>query len=157
MAHHGLTAKADIYAAAAVPRATGDAMVVDLEIAGLVTRSGWGTVGAGPGSLDEIAEGHHLHETRDDRLSRHRGERAAWRTWLAEREQLRGSNRGPTTRHDGDSGGQVGPARGRRRGGVPAWLESVMATGPPDEDPYHTEREAIDMIAELLGGRIVAA
>jgi hypothetical protein len=37
-----------------------------------------------------------------------------------------------------------------------AWLESVMATGPPD-DPDHTEREAIDMIAELLGGRIVAA
>ena len=34
VAHHGLTSKADIYAAAAVPRATGDAMVIDLEIAG---------------------------------------------------------------------------------------------------------------------------
>jgi hypothetical protein len=32
-----------------------------------------------------------------------------------------------------------------------------MATGPPDHDPYHAEREAIDLIAELLGGRIVAA
>ena len=32
-----------------------------------------------------------------------------------------------------------------------------MATGPPDDDPYHTEREAIEMIVELLGARIVAA
>ena len=35
VAHHGLTNKADIYAAAAVPRATGDAMVIDLEVVGL--------------------------------------------------------------------------------------------------------------------------
>ena len=37
-----------------------------------------------------------------------------------------------------------------------AWLESVMATGPPGH-PYDVEREAIELIAELLGARIVAA
>ena len=156
VAHHGLTTKADIYAAAAVPRATGDAMVVDLEIAGLLTRSGWGTVEHGPESLDQIADRHHLHETRDERISRHRAERAAWRTWLAERERLRGSN--PWT--DDTPADTAATSVGRRGADdeqeYAAWLESVMATGPPD-DPYHTEREAIDMIAELLGGRIVAA
>ena len=137
VAHHGLTSKADIYAAAAVPRATGDAMVVDLEIAGLLTRSGWGTVAHGPESLDEIADRHHLHETWDDRMSRHRAERAAWRTWLAERERLRGSN--PPA--DDTSAETAGTSLGRRGPDdaqeYAAWLESVMATGPPDDDPYH--------------------
>jgi hypothetical protein len=157
VAHHGLTSKADIYAAAAVPRATGDAMVIDLEIAGLLTRSGWGTVALGPESLDRIAERNHLHETRDDRITRHRTERAAWRTWLAERERLRGINPAvdETPADAADiSFGRRGPDDEQE---YMAWLESVMATGPPDDDPYNAEREAIDMIAELLGGRIVAA
>jgi hypothetical protein len=157
VAHHGLTAKADIYAAAAVPRATGDAMVIDLEIAGLLTRSGRGTVAHGPGSLDHIADRHHLHETRDSRISRHRAERAIWRTWLVERERLRGTNP-PAVDAPADI---AGPSVRRRAADddqeYASWLESVMATGPPDDDPYHAEREAIDMIADLLGGRIVAA
>jgi hypothetical protein len=111
----------------------------------------------GPESLDHIADRHHLHETRDDRLSRHRAERAAWRTWLAERERLRGSN--PSA---GDGPADIaGTSVDRRRVDddpeYAAWLESVMATGPPDDDLHHTERAAIDIIAELLGGRIVAA
>jgi hypothetical protein len=158
VAHHGLTAKADIYAAAAVARATGDAMVIDLEIAGLLTRSGWGTVELGPGSLDEIADRHHLHEARDDRLSRHRAERAAWRTWLAGREQLRGSNPSAEVTTKDAAGNNFGRHVPDDAQEYAAWLESVMATGPPsDDDPHHTEREAIDLIAELLGGRIVAA
>lgn len=157
VAHHGLSSKADIYAAAGVPRATGDAMVIDLEIAGLLTRSGWGTVALGPETLDQIADRHHLHETREVRITRHRTERAAWRTWLAERERLRALSAGG----DDTPGDPAGTNFGRR---VPddeqeytAWLASVMATGPPDDDTHHAEREAIDMIAELLGGRIVAA
>jgi hypothetical protein len=158
VAHHGLTAKADIYAAAAVARATGDAMVIDLEIAGLLTRSGWGTVELGPGSLDQIGDRHHLHEARDDRLSRHRAERAAWRTWLAGREQLRGSNPSAEDATKDAAGNSLGRHVPDDAQEYAAWLESVMATGPPsDDDPYHTEREAIDLIAELLGGRIVAA
>jgi hypothetical protein len=156
VAHHGLTTKADIYAAAGVPRATGDAMVVDLEITGLLTRTGWGTVARGSESLDHIAERHHLHETRDDRVSRHRAERAAWRTWLAERERLRGSNPPAEDARADTAGRKVGWRGSDDEQEYEAWLESVMATGPP-VDPYQTEREAIDMIAELLGGRIVAA
>ena len=37
-----------------------------------------------------------------------------------------------------------------------AWLSSVMATGPPD-DPLEMELAAIDIIADMLGGRIVEA
>ena len=155
--HHGLTTKADIYAAAAVPRASGDAMVVDLEIAGLLTRSGRGTVAHGPESLDHIAERHHLHETRHDRITRHRTERAAWRTWLAERERLRGQNPTAADAPADMAETSLGWRRADDEQEYTAWLESVMATGPPDNDPYHCEREAIDMIAELLGGRIVAA
>ena len=109
-----------------------------------------------PNHSTTIADRHHLHETRDDRMSRHRAERAAWRTWLAERERLRGSNPSaddPPADTAGTSVGRRGPDDEQE---YAAWLESVMATGPPD-DRYHTEREAIDMIAELLGGRIVAA
>lgn len=156
VAHHGLTRKADIYAAAAVARATGDAMIVDLEVAGLLSRSGWGTVALGPKSLDQIAAHHHLDETREDRISRHRAERAAWRTWLADRERLRAVS-APAADAAAD------PAhRGVERRNVEddeeyaAWLDSVMATGPPD-DLHDIERAAIDMIAEFLGGRIVAA
>lgn len=157
VAHHGLTSKADIYAAAAVPRATGDAMVIDLEITGLLTRSGRGTVALGPESLDRIAERHQLYQTRDDRIARHRTERAAWRTWLAEREWLRGMN--PAV---DDTPAEAARTIFARHGAddeqeYMAWLESVMATGPPDDELHHAEREAIDLIAELLGGRIVAA
>jgi hypothetical protein len=38
-----------------------------------------------------------------------------------------------------------------------AWLEAVMATGPPDHAALDVEREAIEIVAELLGGRILAA
>jgi hypothetical protein len=157
VAYHGLATKADVYAAAGVPRATGDAMVIDLEIAGLLTRSGWGTVELGRESLDHIADRHHLYETRDDRLRRHRAERAAWRTWLAERERLRGSNPSDDDAPAGMAGTGVGRCGVEDDPEYAAWLESVMATGPPDDELHYIERAAIDMIAELLGGRIVAA
>ena len=154
VAQHGLRAKADIYAAAAVPRSTGDAMVIELEISGLLTRSGWGTVAPGPATLDQIAESHHLEESRQNRIKRYGEERMAWREWLAEREQLRGSSR-----FDGD-----GPAAAAETSCPPrgpedeivyaAWLDSVMATGPPDED---AERAAIEVVAEILGGHIMTA
>ncbi|MCH9736113.1 MAG: hypothetical protein K0U78_16430 [Actinomycetia bacterium] len=154
VAQHGLRAKADIYAAAAVPRSTGDAMVIELEIAGLLTRSGWGTVADGPATLDQIADSHQLEEARQNRLKRFSDERMAWRKWLADRERLRGSSR-----FTGD-----GPATVAATGCAPrgpeddveyaAWLDSVMATGPPDEN---AERVAIEVVAEILGGHIVAA
>ena len=89
VAYHGVTQKADLYAAAAVPRATGDRLVTDLEIAGLLTKSGWGTVAAGSVTLDAVAQRLHLEQVREERLERHRTERAAWRRWLDEREKQR--------------------------------------------------------------------
>lgn len=156
IAHHGLTKKADIYAAARLPRATGDAMVSDLQIAGLLTCIARGEVARGPQSLDGIAERHQLQDVRDDRLSRHRTERAAWRTWLAEREESHRSSPPGQEEPMGAAAADVGGYQPDGEQEYAAWLESVMATGPPD-DPYGVEREAIELIAELLGARIVAA
>jgi hypothetical protein len=152
---HGLTAKRDIYAAAAVPRVTGDAMIQDLQIVGLLTATGRGTVGPGAQTLDGIAEAHHLGQTRADRLNRHRDERAAWRNWLSQREQHRDGPLGAET--DSTTATKVLLGLGETDSDIEhAWMESVMATGPPD-DSYSIERAALEMIAELLGGRIIAA
>lgn len=154
VAYHGITRKADLYAAAAVPRATGDTMVTDLEIAGLLTKSGWGTVATGPVTLDDVAEHQHLEQTRQQRIQRHRAERAAWREWLQEREHQRVS-----APHDAAELPAVAPAS---RGVDDAcehatWLDAVMATGPPPRDEIDHERDVIDMLAELLGARLIPA
>ena len=154
VAHHALTNKADLYAAAAVPRATGDAMVIDLEVAGLLKRTGRGTVSLGTADPDTIAHGHRLDQHRTARVHRHQAERAAWRTWLAEREHARHSAPHTETDHVWAAPGLwAGIDEPTER----AYAESTMSTGPPTMDTIDLEREAIDMIAELLGGRILAA
>lgn len=152
VAHHGLTDKADIYAAAALPRATGDTMLADLQTAGLIRSIGRGMVGAGVHTLDDIAERHHLDEVRQDRLTKHQQERAAWRSWLLDREQQRTS---PSS-----GGGSGMPETEIGRPGADdahyaAWISAVMATGPPGEEPGADDLQAIELIADLLGGRIV--
>ncbi len=151
--HHGLTARADVYAAAALPRATADSMIADLQIAGLITTPGRGIVGPGSASLDDIAARHHLHQTRDERLAKHREERAAWRSWLDDRERQHavGLHAEPSDR---TSESPNVPADDVEHS---AWLEAVMATGPPDHGTGSDELDAIELIAELLGGRILAA
>lgn len=153
VAHHGLTDKADLYAAAAVPRATGDAMVIDLEVVGLIKRAGRGTVERGRIELDAIADRHRLAEYRVDRIERHRAERAAWRAWLDGRQQLRdspGQVKEETTEADLVTVPDAGSAEH-------AYRSAVMTTGPPGYDDIDFERDALEMIADLLGGRIVAA
>jgi hypothetical protein len=148
--HHGFTDRADIYAAAALPRATGDTMIADLQTVGLIRSTGRGTVGPGTHTLEAIAERHHVDEMRRDRLTKHQEERAAWRAWLLEREQLR------------TPPGGGGPEAGveRRETDDPyffAWLSAVLATGPPGEERgADDDLQAIELIADLLGGRIVA-
>ncbi|ODQ91359.1 hypothetical protein BHQ17_16775 [Mycolicibacterium holsaticum] len=154
VAHHGLTNKADIYAAAAVARATGDAMVLDLEVAGLLKRTGRGTVARGPVELDSIAQGHHLDEARAVRLQRHQAERAAWKNWLDEREQVRNGAPHPGGR---ETLVEHGRSTGLDEPTERAYLHLTMSTGPPPMDDIDIEREAIEMIAELLGGRILTA
>ncbi len=150
VAYHGLTRKADLYAAAAVPRATGDAMVTDLEIAGLLTKSGWGTVAVGPVTLDAIAARQHLEQLRQTRLQRHRAERAAWHRWLDDREKQRNQiavqrqTYAPASVGVDDADEHV------------AWQDAVMATGPPMRDDVDAERDAIEIVAHVLGARLLS-
>lgn len=155
VAHHGLTNKADLYAAAAIPRATGDTMITDLEIAGLITRTGRGTVTRGPIDLDTIAHQHRLADHRATRIEQHRAERAAWKHWLAERER---------SRQDGPQ--ELTPPQKPSAIRIPGQLDNdaedaykhaVMTTGPPPQDDITVERDAIEIISDVLGGRIVAA
>lgn len=146
VAYHGLTKKADLYAAAAIPRATGDTMVTALEIAGLLTKSGWGAVAAGHVSLDDIARQHHLDQLREDRLDRHKAERAAWRKWLDDREQQRNPQASP----EGFAPASVGDDHAEEHA---AWRESMITTGPVEVD---IELEALDLITDILGGRILS-
>lgn len=152
---HGLTNKADLYAAAAVPRATGDAMVIDLEIAGLLRREGRGRVTRGEVSLDAIADRQRLDDHRADRIQRYQAERAAWRNWLVERDRIR--NNGPAADIPIHSTRPVSVAAGLDELVERAYLELVLATGPPPLDDTDIEREAIELIAAVLGGSIVAA
>lgn len=154
VAHHGLTNKADIYAAAAVPRATGDAMVLDLEVAGLLTRTGRGAVARGPVELDTIATSHHLDDCRTARLQRHQAERAAWKDWLDQREQARNGTQQAVSQ---ETLVAARPSTGVDEPTEHAYLDLTMSTGPPPMDDIDIEREAIDMIADLLGGRILVA
>jgi hypothetical protein len=155
IAHHGLTNKADIYAAAAVPRATGDTMITDLEVAGLITRTGRGTVTRGPVDLDTIAQQHRLDEHRTARIERHHAERSAWKSWLADRERLHhGGAASPQTGND--AAPSVMPDN-TDDATEHAYRDAVMATGPPPLEDTAIEHDAIEMIAELLGGRIVTA
>ena len=153
VAYFGLTQKADLYAAAAVPRATGDAMVTALEIAGLLTKSGWGTVGIGQVTLDDIAQQQHLDQVRHERLERHRAERAAWRKWLDEREQQRNPQPAPHDRESEFAPPSVGANHVEEHA---AWRDAMMATGPPPRDDVDDEHEAIELLSDVLGARILA-
>ncbi|WP_243747921.1 hypothetical protein [Mycolicibacterium sp. CBMA 226] len=147
IAYHGMTNRADIYAAVAVSRSTGDEIVRDLETAGLVARTGRGTVGLGTASLDGIAAAHHTETTREERVTRYRDERDQWRAWLTDREQQREAAeqaaleaRMPAEHPDVDR----------------TFWAAVMATGPPAAETDN-DVDAIDLCAEILGARILTA
>ena len=153
VAYHGVTTKADVYAAARLPRATGDAMVVDLQIAGLLAPAGRGRVATGRVTLDDIAAGQRLDPVRKPRLHRHRLERTAWRRWLTERNEDRESPR-PLPASAGFPSPPT-PFQHDEQLDHAAWLKTVMSTGPPTHDIVDEEHAAIEIIAELLGGRLV--
>ncbi|NTY62516.1 hypothetical protein [Mycolicibacterium sphagni] len=154
VAYHGLAGKSEVYASARVPRATGDAMVTALQTAGLLAPAGWGTVTIGPVTLDDIAARHRVEEVRLERLQRHRAERAAWRRWLEEREHERSTAQtvegGPSRTF---APAAIGDADAEEHA---AWQRSVMATGPPGRDEIDEERVALDIIADILGGRLLS-
>lgn len=152
---HGLSARADIFAAAAVPRSTGDDIIRQLQEAGLLAKMGRTCVGPGKVSLDEIASAHDLDELRDARATRYREQRAAWHDWLeARRRQREGITDCTTTPVIA-----VDPEWELEAELIDeAWKASVMATGPPDEGPEgerHRELNAITLVGDILGGKIV--
>nr|WP_318276488.1 hypothetical protein [Mycobacterium eburneum] len=149
---HGLTRKADIYTAAGIPRSTGDTAIADLQTAGLVTTTGRGTVAPGPTTLDDIAAAHHLAEISHERAELYRTERTQWR------DRLNHQTHQPHPTEDPETIEQPYPvtAGHNDHDDHDAWLESVMATGPPPMDDIALEREIIDMTTELLGARIIS-
>lgn len=163
--HHGLTDRADIYAAAAVTRSTGDAIILDLQIAGLIAVTGRGRVGPGPTTLDAIAARHRLHDTRQDRIERYRAERNAWHQWLDNKHDEQAHLLLAQT---ADEAYLRGPRRDRALAMHAAYLQSVLATGPPPMPGYDTptdtgeddetlviERRALTLLWEMLGAVVV--
>lgn len=125
VACHGLTAKADVYAAAAVSRTAGDDAVIALEILGLLTRTGRGTVGAGPTTLDDVAAAHQTESVRQERISRYRTERQQWHLWLDARDQER----------DEDAVAALERATpAEHLEAARTFWEAVMANAPPGDD-----------------------
>ncbi|APA78390.2 MULTISPECIES: hypothetical protein [Mycobacterium] len=147
VAYHGVTDRADLYAAAAVSASTGDEAVTALQIAGLLVKTGRGTVAAGTTTLADLATAHDTATIREDRIAKFRDERAQWRTYLDERDQAHEdalmeaiARAMPAEDPDADR----------------TFWAAARAHGPPADSDMDTERRAIDLVADLLGARIVA-
>jgi hypothetical protein len=127
-------------------------MIADLQVCGLIRPVRRGVVGPGAVSLDDIAAAHELAEKREERLAKHREERAAWRSWLIDRERQREAPAAEPISAEtaADAADDADDAEHS------AWLAAVMATGPPGHLAGGDELEAIELVAELLGGRILA-
>lgn len=145
--HTGMTTPADIYAAARISARTGQVSIAALAGAGLITRTGH-TVGPGPTTLDDIATAHHLDDVQAERIARYRRERAAWHTWLALHDQLRGITSSAAGQHvHNPTAPNVVAAE------EDDYRAHVMAHGPPATDD---EYAAIELLADLMGARVLA-
>lgn len=169
VAYFGLTAAADVYAAAKVSTSTGDAAVTSLAAAGLLVRTGPGHIAVGPRTLDDIAHDHHTDDELTDRVAIYRAERAVWHAWLEHRQQVIAG-----THHQAPEHADIHPRQGNPTGDPlieKAWLSSVMADGPPPLDEadtdlvglereaaYAAEREqaALQLLGQHLGARVLA-
>jgi hypothetical protein len=155
VAHHGLTRTDSLRGAARISTSTLNATIATLTTVGLITRTGRATVAIGPVSLDDVAAAHHIDEIRQARITEYRAEREQWRTWLEARNTHRAWP-APAANQDCP---MVGTMPEYNTGVEQAYLDCVMATGPP-EDPYadHAiELEAIDAVVSVLGGRLLPA
>jgi hypothetical protein len=148
--HTGMTRPGDIYAAARVSARTGQLSLAALATAGLITRTGR-SVHPGPVTLDDIAAAHHLDETLAERIARFRRERAAWHDWLALQDQLRGLIAPPGDEDEPAGLAPPDPAFGYEQ----EYLAAVLANGPPDVGADDDELAALDLLADLLGARIL--
>ena len=145
IAHHELDKPDEIFAAAHTSTSSGYTSLAALRTAGLITQRR-GHVSVGPVILDDIAAAHHLEEQRAARIERHQRQRAIWHNWLAEREDAR-----TIVTHDAGPGQRIWPEPPDEQ--REEYLAAVLATGPPTTDD---EQHALDLLAELLGGRVLA-
>ncbi|MFA4085193.1 hypothetical protein ONA92_26225 [Mycobacteroides salmoniphilum] len=170
VAHFGLTAAGDVYAAAKVSTSTGDATVAALATAGLLMRTGPGQIAVGARTLDDIADDHHTDDKLAERVVIYQAEREVWHAWLEHRqEQIAGAQHQPPVN-----------AETHPRVGNPtadplieqAWLKSVMADGPPPRDDADSDLEALEqaeahtaeeelaalqLLTELLGAQVLTS
>lgn len=147
--HRNLERPRDVFAAAHTPSSTGYDTLATLKIAGLITHER-GRLAAGPVTLDDIATAHHLEEQRAQRISRHQEERASWHSWLRSREE---AHQPPLSAHyGGDS--TTATMTGLDGADHEEYLSAVLATGPP---PIEEEIRAIELLAELVGARVLTA
>lgn len=146
--HQQLERPRDVFAAAHTATTTGYDTLAALKIAGLITHQ-HGRLTAGPVSLDDIASAHHLEERRNQRIQRHQQERADWHSWLLDRDQ---THQQPISTHH--SGTPTTTVTGQHDADHEEYLSAVLATGPP---PIEEETRAIELLAELVGARVLTA
>lgn len=166
VSYFGLRSVEDVYAAAKVSASTGKAIVADLIAWNLLQRGGDGVVEPGRRTLDDIAAAQDTDDQLTDRVAIYRAEREVWHAWLEHRqEQIAGMH---------DDAPPTHPRQGNPTGDPlieQAWLNSVMADGPPPLDEadsalggleheaaYAAEQQqsAVELLVELLGARILA-
>lgn len=148
VAYYGLTSRADIHAAARVSGTAGDETLIALEVLGLITRTGRGTVGPGTTTLDSLAAAHDTDSVREERIARYRAQRDQWQAWLKDRDQARDD-------YLIDQLVRVMPAE--HPDVANTFWATAMANGPPEDADTDIERQAIELVADLLGGRILAS
>ena len=154
VAHHGLTTRADLYAAAAVSASAGDEAVTALEIAGLLARTGRGTVSPGATTLDSVAAAHDTDGLREDRITRYKAERDQWHAWLADRD---------TAREEAAIQALERASPEEHPDVQQTFWASAQANGPPpdgasaDAADHIDYDQAIDRVLDILGGRILTA
>lgn len=151
IAYYGLTNRADILAAARVSQTAGDETLTTLQILGLITRTGRGTVAPGPITLDSIAAAHDTDSVRQDRIARYRAQRDQWRAWLDHREKARDNTLMDKITH-------AAPAEHADADADTSFWASAMDHGPPDRTDGMDDTDhllAIELVAELLGARIL--
>jgi len=144
-----MTRPADIYAAARVSARSGQLAISALATAGLIARLGR-TVVVGAVRLDDIAAAHHLDETFSERIARFRNERAAWHDWLALQDQMRG-----LALPDDESSSSGSEPSEHVFGDEQEYLAAVLAHGPPDHGTPDDELVALELLADVLGARIL--
>lgn len=151
VAYHGITTRAELYAAAGISPGAGDEAVTALEIAGLLTRPARGIVAAGSVTLDSIAAAHDTDGQRQERITRYRAQRDQWRTWLADNLHGHVAAAAEITARSAPS---EDPDIQR------TFWTSVMTHGPPpgaDDSVNNDYQQALDIVLATIGGRILVS